>query len=380
MRDSFKWGFLAWLALRILTMLGAAWSGATWTQGETVLPPSYAPAPLPSIGDSVVGPWLRADAHWYLKIAEQGYEDPGAFAFMPAFPLAIRALSWTGISSPLAAFLIANIATLFGLVFLHALFSSWTDRRSARVSVMAVALFPTAFFLVAPYAESVFLLSGSAALLLADRRRWAASGIAAFVVSLTRPFGVLLILPLIGIALKKSSRDETRFLPAAGSLGGWITWMVFVWRVQGDFLGSLRIQQVWQRSPKFFPWTVRAGFEEAARWWGTDLGPYFLTDLAVTLLLVALVPITFMVLRKKPAGRLAGAGAAAYTAAVLIAALSYPFSPRPLLSIPRFGLAAFPSASVAGSLPRAIAIVLGAASAAALVVLSAAFVAARPIF
>ncbi len=63
-------------------------------------------------------------------------------------------------------------------------------------TVLYVAVFPVAFFLIAPFTESLFLAAAVWSILGARERRWGLVAVAGLLAGLTRPQGALLVLPL----------------------------------------------------------------------------------------------------------------------------------------------------------------------------------------
>ncbi len=107
----------------------------------------------------LLGVWQRWDACWYLRIAEFGYEvgEPGT-AFFPVYPTAIRLLGPLLFGNlALAALVVSGISYIAAMSFLHALVSADVDRETAERSMLYLSVFPTAFFLFAPFTESTFL-------------------------------------------------------------------------------------------------------------------------------------------------------------------------------------------------------------------------------
>jgi hypothetical protein len=70
------------------------------------------------------------------------------------------------------------------------------DDDLAQTTVLAISIFPTAFFFLAPFTESLFLAASVWAILAARQRWWAVAAIAGLLAGLTRTQGVFLILPL----------------------------------------------------------------------------------------------------------------------------------------------------------------------------------------
>jgi hypothetical protein len=154
-------------------------------------PPDAAPADLPE--------WLRVWDRWdgphYLRIAAHGYDptgDPALAAFLPLYPALIRLGSFV-VPPLVAAMLISFVATVAASLALYALvLRDGGDRAMARRAVIALNVFPSAFALVAPYAEALFLALSIGALLAARIDRWAQAGFLGLLSGLARLQGWLL--------------------------------------------------------------------------------------------------------------------------------------------------------------------------------------------
>jgi len=169
-------------------------SGQTY---DLVLPPPG--TPLYSLLES----WARYDTTWYTKIAYQGYlpNDPSV-AFEPGYPTLIHITATVlSINYVLAALLVSNTAGMIFFILLYKLIcKERNDPALARRTLILLATFPTAYYFVAGYTESVFMALVIGALLSALNRRWWLAGILAACASFTRWQGVLLCLPLAWIA------------------------------------------------------------------------------------------------------------------------------------------------------------------------------------
>src|SRR5207245_4563456 len=131
--------------------------------------------------------WQRWDTLWYQHIAEHGYSaTDGSLEFFPLFPLLSKLVSPAVAGQTVLAMLIVSTIAFAGAMFLlHRLAAVDAGARTAPWTVLAVALFPTGFFLLAPYTESLFLAfsAGTFVALRADRP-WLA-GLAAVGASFT---------------------------------------------------------------------------------------------------------------------------------------------------------------------------------------------------
>jgi hypothetical protein len=231
------------LVLRIVTALAALNS----VQGAAVtLPdwfyesPSY-PAYMDALPEGArfyrwLEPWNRWDTPWYVKIAMDGYH-PGdiGIVFPPLYPILVRAVTpFVNGNYLLAALLVSNIACLIAFILLYRLTLRVSDSPAlARTAVVVMAAFPTAFFLLAGYTESLFLALALATFLAASERRWWLAGVLAALAALCRLQGLALCLPMAWYALmeyrKGGVQAALRALPAvAGAAIGFALWLLYL--------------------------------------------------------------------------------------------------------------------------------------------------------
>ncbi len=171
-------------------------------EADEVLRP-YLDQPILTDGTAglLLGPWQRFDALHYTRIAAQGYAHPEDSVFPPLYPLLMWAvgglLGGSHAAHMAAGILISNAALLGLLMLLHVVGSNLLGEEHAPRLLLYFALFPTAFFLFAPYTESLFLLLTLASLWLAfrhDQFEWA--GVLGLLAALTRLTGWVLVVPL----------------------------------------------------------------------------------------------------------------------------------------------------------------------------------------
>ena len=309
--------------------------------------------------------WERFDALWFLRIADAGYRvNDGSAAFFPGYPLVVRAVSFALGGHPFAASLLVSNASLFGaMCALYFLTSSELSERSARTTVLYVAIFPTAFFLYAPYSESLFLLLSVASFWGARRRRWGIAAAAGAAAALTRNVGLLLAPALLIEAVQQRHEGRPGAVKAlAAAIApplGTLAYLAYWGTRTGEWLMPLTVQQTWQRSPQVPLTTLWDGTYEAFRWIGQYPGGYHLVDwlLVVPLLLAA----AYAAARFRPTF-------SAYLWLNLLIPLSYVFQLRPLMSLPRFALVMFPAfwamadATERGWLPKTAVVGISAAA------------------
>lgn len=341
LRSAFGYSLRVFLGVRIGLFVLGLLSPGLFPPIDPVSVPGWPARALPDPGWHVLfTAWERFDALWFLRIADEGYRAAdGSAAFFPLYPLLTRFVSVLLGGRPFAAaLLVSNAAMLGALTLLYDLTRSEISDTAARTTIVLLCVFPTAFFLFAPYSESLFLLFAVAALWAARRDRWWLAAAAGFGATLTRNVGVVLVVALLAEAIQQRTsegRSPVRGILASGVAGlGTVSYLLFWQAKTGDWLAPIHQQANWERVFSW-PWsTVLDGTGAAFRYVGDTNGPYWLIDwLLVVPILAASVVALF---RYRWAFRV-------YLWGGLLIPLSYVFQDRPLMSMPRFVLPLFPA-------------------------------------
>lgn len=339
LRDGVLWCLLLFLGVRIgLSVLSLTTVTLIEPRAEPPLPvvAGWPIEPLSPGWHNIATATERQDAARFLAIATRGYAlDDGSAAFFPLYPLAIRIVSWLPLVGPLgAALLVSNAAFAGALIVLHALTRlELGSERIARPTLLFLSIFPTAFFFLTPYSESLFLLLAVSAFWCARKDRWALAALMATLAALTRSIGVVLAPALAVEAVLQWRRDGRSLLPrlvaAATVVSGPLLYLAF-WQVRhGDWRAPIDAQRAWQRDPTW-PWRTVLDAVSAA----VHAGSYWLVDAVVVGVVLVAVLVGARVLR---------ASYLAYAALSLLIPLSAPLPGRPLLSMPRFVIVIFPA-------------------------------------
>jgi hypothetical protein len=198
---------------------------------------------------------LGWDAGWYQSIAGVGYGPLGhqALRFFPLSPLLARAVAaLPGVHDGAALVAVANVASLIGTALLFVLARRELGEDAAHRSVWLLCLAPSAFTFVMGYAEGLLLLCTTGcfvALRPAAGRtpRWWWAAVLGAAAALTRPLGVVLIVPIVVEAVRRWP-GATRWSrvgstvavlgPALGLLG-FLSWSK---AANGDFFAPVRVQ------------------------------------------------------------------------------------------------------------------------------------------
>ena len=257
--------------------------------------------------------WARWDAEWYLLIADQGYrsgesfldrpvayEPADATGFFPLYPLLIRAVSAIGVPPLLAGVLIANRALILALLWLKDLVRLDHDDETATRAIWVILAFPTSFFLSAVYAESLMLACLLGTLLEVRRQRLLPAAILAALCVLSKPTGILVLIPLVDeLLVRPGLRDGLRMVgrraavlvaPVA-ALGGY---MVYCYALFGTAIPFVLRQARW-RGPSTGPWRAFLRYLESPR---VHDAHHSTIDLIVALLFVAAIPLLFRFVRR----------------------------------------------------------------------------------
>ena len=310
-----------------------------------------------AFAEPLLSPLARWDAVWYLRIADSGYADsePRA-AFFPLYPLLIRALGTLGGGSEaallLASYAIAFAAFVAALALLYRLVELELGRRMARPTLLLLAVFPAAVFFGAPYSESLFLLCAVGAFYAARTRRVAWAGVAAMGAATTRSAGLLLLVPLAMLwwtSAPRRPRDLAWLALAPLGVAAYAAWLGLS---EGDALRFLDVQDAWSRElvvPLTGAWDGFTAAVDGVRqlasgsrspvYFEIAAGDPFRIAAINILLFVTLmfaVAACVGVLRRLP--RPYGV----WVAVSLVLPLSFPVTPQPLMSLPRFVSVLFP--------------------------------------
>ena len=205
---AWAWAVLLVVGLRLGLglLMGLAWSVARPYMPAAYLAETLGPVARGSYGsviDTALEAWPRWDAVHYLAIAQRGYQgvSEGDTVFYPLFPVLVRLVGTLLAGDQLVAgLIISTVATTVSLACLHQLAEPRFGLAAARWSMLALALYPTSFFLLAPFTESLFLALTLGAFLAAERRRWWLAGLLGALASLARGPGLLTVFALGWVA------------------------------------------------------------------------------------------------------------------------------------------------------------------------------------
>jgi hypothetical protein len=309
------------------------------------------------LADPLLAPLARWDSVWYLRIADSGYGDSSArAAFFPLYPLLVRAVATPFGASEgallLAAYAVSLAAFVGALFLLYRLTELELGRRLARPTLVLLAVFPAAVYFGAPYSESLFLLLAVGAFYAARSGHWAWAGTCAALGSATRSAGLLLLIPLAMLwwgSRPRRTRDGAWLLLAPLGIAAYAAWLGLV---EGEALRFLDVQEAWSREltvPLAGAWDGLVAAVDGVRqlasgsrtpvYFDAAAGDPFRIAAINVMLFVTLV---FAVVACAGVWRRLPRAYGAWVGASLLLPLTFPVTPQPLMSLPRFVAVLFP--------------------------------------
>ena len=321
-----------WVTARLLVLAAAGVAAYLGSRYQGVEPRLAAGPPGP----------FGWDAGWYEAIATNGYAaiDREALRFFPLLPLLGWAVGLVVGSERLGLLVVVNAAALAAGALVHRLaVLEKGDEALAERAAWLLALFPVAFVLAIPYAESLAIALGAAALLGGRTLRWGGAAAAGLLVGLARPLGALLALPLAIEALRTWSSSEGRrrlvaMCATVSPVAGTLAYLAWVGVRFGDPLLPVRVQQ--RANLRGGLAAPSSTFPEAVRSLTSGEGASAALHLVWFAVFALLLVVAF---RRWPVSY------GALAAATLAATVSF----NSLDSLERYGLSAFPFVLAAAS-------------------------------
>ena len=214
----------------------------------------------PALTSGEPGAILRSLTSWdgwyYLGITLDGYHAaPVAgtyhdYAFLPLYPAIVSVLSlpWPQYAG-LVAVVVSNAAFAVAMVLLYHLGRPFLGGRRAALAPVLLAIVPFGAAFAMAYAESLFLALSLGAFLAAERDRRAVAGVLLALACLTRLQGLVLVVPLLVLFLRRDAgRPRVSLLwLGLGPLAG-LAYFAYVARLTGDIGAYGQAMVAWGRT------------------------------------------------------------------------------------------------------------------------------------
>lgn len=139
---------------------------------------------------------INFDGEHYFSIAQNGYK-PLQYFFFPLYPLLIgyitEIIGQTTVRYALSGLFLSHIALFFACLGIVKLVRMEFDDTIAKYTILMILLFPTAFYLVSYYTESLFLALSVWSFYFLRKKNWFLASILAAFLCATRIIGIAII-------------------------------------------------------------------------------------------------------------------------------------------------------------------------------------------
>jgi hypothetical protein len=217
------------------------------------------------------------------------------------------------------------------------------DSLAARRSIIYLAIFPTSFFLVAAYTESLFLALAIGAIGASRKGKFWIAGLIALVAALTRLNGWVLVVPLTFEYWRQKKSDYSQYgiesMAVVLPILGLVTFVLWRWMA-----GMPSMSEVYERF-----WLQQVGIP------GTDLVialQRIISGEAAFTLYFDLFCILFLFISTLLAFRRLAPTFGIYSLMLLLFMLLSTSAAKPLFSTSRYALAFFPTFMVMGQVGK----------------------------
>ena len=192
------------------------------------------------------------DAPHYVSIAENGYVNTGDAAnfivFFPLYPALIRLFTVDFNYASVSALIISNVSSLAAFLYLYKLAKLEFNDKVAIKAVLFLSVFPTSYFLSAPYTEGLFFALLIASIYYARLGKWQFAGLISFLAALTRIEG-LLLLPVLLVEYFhqkgwKPKKTDLNILWPLLALAGFLIYLGINYQVTGSPFTFLTVEAV----------------------------------------------------------------------------------------------------------------------------------------
>ncbi len=204
-------------------------------------------------------PYYRWDSFWYTSISRHGYSfsdsKNSSIAFFPLYPAVIKVAHFsTDIREDHLSFGLNIVFSFLAALYLYQLANLDYDEKKSLAVVMVFLFFQPAYFFLAGYPDALFAMLAIVSLYFGRKKAWGRAGIAAGLLTITKPYGILM-LPALGleylwshdwnvkILLKKI--DWLPLLLPLFSFGGFVLFNYLKFHNPVAFLDA---QQTWGRT------------------------------------------------------------------------------------------------------------------------------------
>jgi Gpi18-like mannosyltransferase len=195
--------------------------------------------------------YLKVFTNWdgghFLDLIEHGYTRFTDYAFFPLFPMIVRLMSF-GLNSIVTGFLLNSLLLGIGLwFFFQLLMQDYAEKISQKI-ILLFLIFPTSFFMLMFYTESLFFALTISSIYFARRGKYGLATILAGLSATTRIFGLATIAALWIEAYEDNIKKHWIVLLAPL---GFVAYIAFMYFSADNPWVFLEAETLWHRSYGF---------------------------------------------------------------------------------------------------------------------------------
>lgn len=189
-----------------IRLVGAVWlyhllssSGefhTPWMDANPRLIPRWNSGLNPSSSSNWLWLFNAWDSPHFQLIAQSGYAHP-EYVYLPGYPILIRIVGSLFGNYWLGGFLVTQLFALASVVMFQLVAELYMNSKEALYATLLMATFPyVSVFTILSYSEALFLFSTASTWYLHKKGRIRASSVLAGVASITRIYGIAIIIPI----------------------------------------------------------------------------------------------------------------------------------------------------------------------------------------
>jgi len=197
-------------------------------------------------------PWLNFDGRNYLEIATKGYNPHYRLdlrVFFPLFPLLVRIVSLNLLFNPVLVGLGISLLTFMAslLVFYKLLQEDKIGNKNREKIILLLLLFPTSFYFLAFYTESIFLFLVLLSFYFLNKKNLFLTSVFIALATATRVTGLALLPSLFWQGYKKYQKSKKFPWPILIAPLGFIAFSVYLQITTGNGLSIISKQKDWYK-------------------------------------------------------------------------------------------------------------------------------------
>ncbi len=208
---SISWKFAIWqvIVLRLLT-LTAAVIGLNYLAFKPSFP--YWDSVLQTFGHPLFWSWANFDGVHYLMVSEKGYVFGLTQAFFPLYIVLTKVGAFIVQNRVIAGLALSHLFFVGSLVIFYKLLRLDYSQKVTHRTILYLVLFPTSFYFLSVYTESLFLFLLLLSFYFMRTKQWGYAALVGIALTLTRIIGIFIV-PAYLYEVWKSKAAQDKYPP-----------------------------------------------------------------------------------------------------------------------------------------------------------------------